>query len=129
MENAKKDEKNKTEFFDKLTVTLSIVAVVAIALVGMFLLTMEAPESATIIKKDADVSFSSERAESKSTMININTAPKEELVLISGIGTTKAENIIAYRENKPFTKIEDIMNVEGIGQKLFDKIKDRICVE
>ena len=61
--------------------------------------------------------------------ININTAGKETLCLLPGIGNAKAEAIIAYRnENGAFTKPEDIMNVSGIGESLYEKIKNRICV-
>lgn len=62
--------------------------------------------------------------------VNINTAGKEELMSLSGIGETKAENIIAYRETQgAFEKTEDIMNVNGIGENLFQKIKNDICVD
>lgn len=57
-------------------------------------------------------------------LININSATKEELQTINGIGESKANNIIKYREtNGKFTKIEDIMNVEGIGESLYEQIK------
>jgi competence protein ComEA len=62
--------------------------------------------------------------------INLNTATKEQLTSLSGIGDVKAENIIAYRDkNGSFQNTEDIMNVDGIGQALYDKIKDKIYVE
>ena len=61
--------------------------------------------------------------------VNINTAGKEELMSLSGIGEAKAENIITYRETQgAFEKTEDIMNVNGIGENLFQKIKNDICV-
>lgn len=61
--------------------------------------------------------------------ININTATLEELCTLSGVGETKAQNIINYRNSHGrFSKIEDIMNVTGIGIALFEKIKDFICV-
>jgi competence ComEA-like helix-hairpin-helix protein len=62
--------------------------------------------------------------------ININTATVEELSSLEGIGLNKANAIIAYRsENGPFAMIEDIKNVKGIGEKMFERIKDRITVE
>jgi len=57
-------------------------------------------------------------------LININTATKEELQTINGIGESKANNIIKYREeNGNFNSIEDIKNVEGIGDNLYETIK------
>jgi competence protein ComEA len=61
--------------------------------------------------------------------ININTASAEELDKLSGIGPAIAKAIIDYRtKNGPFKKIEDINNVKGIGDALFEKIKDQITV-
>ena len=57
-------------------------------------------------------------------LININTATKEELQTISGLGESKTNNIIKYREeNGKFNSIEEIKNVDGIGEALYDKIK------
>lgn len=61
--------------------------------------------------------------------VNINTAEEELLCTLPGVGSSKAKSIIAYREkNGPFEKKEDIMNVEGIKNGLFEKIKDSITV-
>ena len=58
------------------------------------------------------------------SLININTATKEELQTINGIGESKANNIIKYRETiGNFKNIEDIKNVEGIGETLYETIK------
>lgn len=69
-----------------------------------------------------------EKKETNTVLVNINTASKEELMNVSGIGASKADSIIAYRIKTPFSKIEDIMNVSGIGESLFDKIKKYITV-
>ena len=62
--------------------------------------------------------------------VDINHASKEELITLSGIGEGRAEDIIAYREaNGGFESVEDIMNVSGIGNAIYDKIKDRIKVD
>ena len=62
-------------------------------------------------------------------LVNINTATKEELKSLSGIGDSTADKIIRYREdNGGFGKIEDIMKVSGIKEKLFSKIRDNITV-
>ena len=60
--------------------------------------------------------------------ININTASKEELESLPSIGSSKASSIIEYREKNNFNSIEDIKNVNGIGDSLFEKIKDNIEV-
>lgn len=61
--------------------------------------------------------------------ININTADEAQLTMLTGIGATRAQAIIAYREeNGPFAAIEDIMNVQGIKEGTFAKIKDEIVV-
>lgn len=63
-------------------------------------------------------------------MINLNTASKEELMLLDGIGEKMAERILAYREeNGPFAKVEDIQNVKGIGEKTYAKIAGELTVE
>lgn len=61
--------------------------------------------------------------------VNINTAPKQDLMELPGIGETKAQAIIEYRnQNGPFTSIEEIQNVSGIGPATFEKLKDLITI-
>lgn len=61
------------------------------------------------------------------SLININTASAAELDSLQGIGPSKAAAIIAYREQHgPFDSTEAVMNVKGIGEKMFAKMKDRI---
>jgi len=63
-------------------------------------------------------------------LININTAPKELLSTLSGIGAATADKIISYREkNNGFKTIEDLMKVSGIKQAKFDAIKDLISAD
>lgn len=67
--------------------------------------------------------------ETQEKLLNINQATKEELMELPGIGEAKAEAIIAYREeNGLFTDITDIMNISGIKESAFSKIKDKIKV-
>ncbi len=67
--------------------------------------------------------------DSSQGLININTAGSDALQTITGIGPSTAEKIISYRqEHGSFKKIEDLMNVSGIGQKTFDKLKSKITV-
>jgi len=76
---------------------------------------------------NASVNDSSNNIRSKK--VNINTATLEVLTTLSGIGEAKARDIINYRiENGGFKAIEDIMNVSGIGESLFAKIKENITV-
>ena len=59
--------------------------------------------------------------------VNINTAGKEELMTLPGIGETRAEDIIKYREQHGgFTQVEDLMNVNGIKEGTFSKLRDRV---
>ena len=68
-------------------------------------------------------------AEPEDGRINLNTASKEQLMTLSGIGESKAETIISYREkNGAFQTIEDLMNIPGIKNGVFEKIKDNIMV-
>ena len=62
--------------------------------------------------------------------VNINTASKEELTALTGVGPVTAERIIEYRQKiGPFKNIEEITKVKGIGEKTFLKIKDLIVVK
>ena len=61
--------------------------------------------------------------------ININTASASDFDKLPGIGASKAEAIVQYREkNGPFEKIEDLKEISGIGDALFEKIKDYITI-
>lgn len=76
-----------------------------------------------------DACIEKKQGEKNIGKISLNTATKEELMLLTGIGEAKAIAIIEYREqNGAFEKIEDIMNVSGIGESLFAKIKENITI-
>lgn len=80
------------------------------------------------IRNDACIE-TEEEEEPTTKPISINTATKEELMNLPGIGEAKALDIIKYREeNGPFQNIEDIKNVSGIGDSLFAKIKENITL-
>lgn len=65
----------------------------------------------------------------ESSLIHINAATKEQLMSLPGIGESKALSIISYREsNNGFKNIEEIMNVSGIKESMYEKIKDLITL-
>ena len=68
-------------------------------------------------------------AEEKAAKVNLNTAGVEELTGLPGIGPSYAKRIVDFREkNGPFKKVEDLLNVQGIGEKTLDKIRERVTV-
>lgn len=90
-------------------------------------------EQILILTKEETAAMPKAAAGSQSTqipgLVNINTATAAELTTVSGIGESRAQAIIAYREaNGGFRCIEDIKKVEGIKEGLFSKIKDQITV-
>lgn len=85
-------------------------------------------DDATIIvtnpDSNKDISNSNKVVDNK---VSINDGTKEELMTLSGIGEVKAQAIIDYRnKNGKFSKIEDLMNVSGIGESTYNQIKDNI---
>lgn len=85
-----------------------------------------------LINNEADSISISQVGENNSTtvnLININNAAVEELIELPNIGETRANAIITYRnENGPFTSIDDIINISGIGEVTFDLIKNLITI-
>jgi competence protein ComEA len=69
------------------------------------------------------------KAAKSSTIVNLNTATVAELEALPGIGAKVAARIVEYRTNKgPFRKIEDLMNVQGVGEKSFLKLRPQLTV-
>lgn len=83
--------------------------------------TNEACIEENIIEKEEEITKNNQ-------IININSASKEELMTLPSIGEAKAIKIIEYRNTEEFKNIEDIKNVSGIGDALFEKIKDYITI-
>ena len=68
-------------------------------------------------------------APSPGEKINLNTASVDELTTLPGVGKAYAQRIVEYRDkNGPFKKVEDVLNVRGIGEKTFERIRDRLTV-
>ncbi len=73
--------------------------------------------------------ISGESREADDGKVNLNTATKEELMTLSGIGEVKAEAIVRYREEKGgFTSVEELKEIEGIKEGVFRKVKDQIKI-
>lgn len=60
--------------------------------------------------------------------LNLNTATQQELVALPGIGPAKAKAIIEYRDAHPFKSVEEVKNVRGIGDHLYDSLKNKISI-
>lgn len=85
--------------------------------------------SSTTVKVINDALIKEEKKDNTNkALVNINTASKEELMTITGIGESKANSIIEYRNKTKFNSIEDIKNISGIGDKFFEQIKNYITV-
>ena len=76
--------------------------------------------------EDQDTIFVSKRTETQK--ISLNSATLEQLDSLPGIGPSIAQRIIDYRNNIPFVELEQIKEVKGIGDKLYEKIKDLITL-
>lgn len=80
--------------------------------------------------KDNNSSNNATQSDSQGSKININTADLKQLDNIPGVGEATANKILSYRdENGEFKSIEEIKNVNGIGDKKFENMKDLICVK
>src|SRR5437867_3740081 len=65
----------------------------------------------------------------KAPRVNVNTATVEDLTSLPGIGPSYAKRIMEYREkNGPFKRVEDLLNVQGIGDKTLERIRDKVTV-
>ena len=81
------------------------------------------------IFNDAGESIIVSDGSSRNPIININSATQSDLEKLPGIGSSTAEKIIDYRtKNGKFKKIEDLMNISGIGESKFNNIKDYISI-
>ena len=100
--------------------------------VSSYLETLEKEEMKHSICESSNIiigaCYNNDTNKSNNSLVNINTASLSELMTLSGIGESKAKSIISYREKTLFKKIEDILNVEGIGESIYVNIKENITV-
>lgn len=79
--------------------------------------------------KERAEELTEESAQEEKGLINLNTASKEQLMTLRGIGESKAEDIVNYREQQGgFRTLEELMQIPGIKEGVFEKIKDQITV-
>lgn len=94
------------------------------------------PQMPSVVQNSGDIiadkhKKDSDQKSSKNYKINLNTASEEELIEnLDGIGSAMAKRIIEYREtNGGFYSIEELMNIKGIGEKRFEKLKNSVTVK
>jgi competence protein ComEA len=94
------------------------------AMVVVAALALAAPAGAAPIQEK-----SPDAKASPAQLVNINTAPAEQLERLPGVGPKTAARIVEYRQkNGGFKKVEELMNVRGIGEKAFLKMKSQLTV-
>ncbi len=93
---------------------------------------MPVPELAamdTVVKKESLFPQAAKSKKITSGTVNINTASKQELMALPGVGEVTAENIIAFRAEQKFRRTEDLMQVRGIGVKKFQAMRGFLNVK
>ena len=112
---------------------VKILAAIGICLIAAVLLTAAftpKKEQKRFIHQNTDAVSTTVPTSVRLFPVNINTATKAQLQTVPGIGEKTAAKIIVYREtNGAFQSVEDIRHVEGIGEKMFQSIKEYICVD
>ena len=131
--NLQESEKNDSDNSEKiLIITAIIMFAVLIGYNAFFIppISENIQISGDIIKDQETSEENSESSKNKTGLININTASKDELMELTGVGPKIAERIIEYRKTHGgFSSKEEILNVKGIGEKIFEKFKDYITVK
>lgn len=122
-------KKKKPILSEQLKTHLGI-ALISLVLVGSGLFLIFQKQASSIKVEEKSDNTASTQAHQPEKKINLNTAGQEDLESLSGIGPVLAQRIIAFRDDiGEFGTIEEIKEVQGIGDSLFEKIKDQITVE
>ena len=96
----------------------------------LYIVTVEEQKTKQLSSSEVSLETSGEGRVADAGKVNINQASEEELMTLPGIGASKAADIVRYREEQGrFEQIEDIMNISGIKEAVFGKIKDKITVQ
>lgn len=96
----------------------------------IFVPTREEAAAGIVSVSEMGVENTSEQESVSDGKVNLNTATLAELMTLSGIGESKAQSILDYRtKNGAFSSVEEIMNVDGIKEGLYNRIKDSIRVK
>ena len=99
----------------------------AIAVIALSATALSAQTKAPVAKATASSTTASTAA--AAAPVNLNTATADQLATIPGVGAKMAERIIDYRQkNGGFKKVEDLMNVRGVGEKSFLKLKPQLTL-
>lgn len=131
-EDSKKDgsaEKEPSFYRYAFFVLSALIICLAVAFVSMKLIASKGEEKVSLLESVLETTAPPVLSCEDGFPVNINTADADSLTALEGIGESRAKDIIEYRsEYGPFTDIEEIMNIPGIGEKTFEKIKDKICI-
>ena len=106
-----------------------LLGLMAVFLCGLLALSCQDRSAGPGVTVRTAASASQDEVVPERPLVDLNTAPAEELAELPGIGEALAERIVAYRaENGPFETPEDLMKVSGIGEKKLEDIRDRVTV-
>ena len=101
--------------------------VLSLAMCGVLM--SAAPSLAGQTAKSADATHTPAAKPAAAAVVNINTATAAEFEALPGIGAKTAARIVEYRQkNGPFKKVEELMNVRGLGEKNFLKLKAQLTI-
>ncbi len=96
---------------------------------GQKIMVPKKPERSAAVRGSDDLGIGGSGTSSSTGKVNINAADEKDLCQVRGVGPSTAKKIIEHRTaNGPFSKIEDIMKVKGIGKGKFEKIKEKITI-